>query len=453
MSDSRISSSWLTCVEFWLYLFGTIFSGVLYTFWDGKTKSSPIGSSHISSERTTAPFLTFSVLIAVIAATAGTGLVVANILRKKDNLVKLVGTSASIVTIIAAQCVLFSDLRRTTLTVETVIGAGIIAISTWTYHYYKTQRTQRHESVAIRKADLEDADPDHSNITMKSEVGLQQMQIGNDGEEFRPTMNRIILSITTVLFLSAITGFYRSGISKSGKIHGDPTLAGDAIQLVVDDMQRYFTPHHVKPAIWGQTDTPYKCISDWVSREKALPYSTKFTDWEVSFLNSGCPVYPIPDGGLLFHQYWPGKWRPFNEVAIEAWLATQRLGDGHRLIYWYDGEGPPAKTRSKFQAYQQYMEFRELDRRVESKATCVAHMPEWTSEEYRKSNSMSVEALSDITRNLLLAKYGGVWMNADTVPFRDLTPMIRSGPSAGGVRYASISRCGITAKLFLVVRG
>jgi UDP-sugar transporter A1/2/3 len=89
----------------------------------------------------------------------GTGLIVANILRKKDNLVKLVGTSASIVTITTAQCLFVPELRQSTLTVQTVVGIGIIAISTWLYHLYKEQSLSSEvEYIALSRSTREDED-------------------------------------------------------------------------------------------------------------------------------------------------------------------------------------------------------------------------------------------------------------------------------------------------------
>lgn len=72
--------------------------------------------------------------LSVLIFTAATGLVVANILRKKDNLVKLVGSSASMVSVAAVQFFVFPQLREDTLTLKTFVGGGIIVVSTWLYN-------------------------------------------------------------------------------------------------------------------------------------------------------------------------------------------------------------------------------------------------------------------------------------------------------------------------------
>jgi Capsular polysaccharide synthesis protein len=409
---------------------------------------------------------------AVIATTAATGLCVANILRKKDNLVKLVGTSASMVTIIFAQTVLYPKLRDHTFTVQTVLGVGIISISTWTYNYYKqldpANEQGSYSSVSLGEpGEQEEGDKMTTKSTVKDNT-------------FTPTPKKLLGCILLVLCLTAWTANYGpnpiftsdqvsqpppspaqpsddasfsetvkepvpESIPEPALTHSAvPTLSAVPIQpavptqpalpAVVDDVKRFFAPRNITPAEWGHTDTPLSCIENWVDKY-ADPTSANFTHWETSFLQSGCPVYPIPQGGMIFHQFWTGPWRPFNEISIEAWLATQRLGDGHRLIYWYNDGGPTPDVRRRFTEgeYGKYVEFREFDAIAEAKGYCVEDMPEWNNEKYIEDNDMNVSSLSDIVRNLLLAKYGGVWLDSDTIPVRDLTPMIRSGPSAGAV--------------------
>lgn len=128
----------------WLYAFGSLASGVVYIFWDGFSRSTtddPVPLVH-----------SVVLHIALVIASAGTGLVIANILRKQDNLVKIVGTSAAIVVIIFAQFLLFPSLRATTLNLHTTLGVTIIAISTWTYNHYK----QTNDSLPVVETAVEE---------------------------------------------------------------------------------------------------------------------------------------------------------------------------------------------------------------------------------------------------------------------------------------------------------
>ncbi|GAO51596.1 hypothetical protein G7K_5695-t1 [Saitoella complicata NRRL Y-17804] len=423
--------------QVWLYFYGTLFAGTILLFWDGRLHSFSSTSTPSSDSDPSTSWAIF-VNAAVILATTATGLVVANILRKADNLVKLVGSSASIVTIIAAQVALFPDLREKTIQVPTTLGAGIIAISTWTYNHHKTVQPSRVSAKDVEQFDLgvdsedegEHRDSgDRTSRCPRSQassstttlVGAGDMN-GKDCGATTPNWRKVTVASFIVAILTYVTSFYAYPTSSapSGVIYGRT------------DVERFFKPHNVQPAVWGRTENPVDCVREFVQREEIWPRSHKLVDWELAFLDSGCPVYPVPEGGMIFHQYWSGNWRSFNEVAIEAWLATQRLGDGHKLIYWYENGEPSAETRERFATgeYGKYVEFRKFDRLEEGKGFCVETMPEYYDEEYQRSLKMKQSTLSDIVRNLLLAKYGGIWLDADTIPLRDLTPLIRSGPSA-----------------------
>jgi hypothetical protein len=425
--------------QFWLYAYGALFGGIALTFWDGRLAKP--AESALQQETYPSLSLILGANLSVIASTAGTGLVVANILRKKDNLVKLVGTSASLVTITLTQCILFADLRSKTWTVQTIIGTGIIAISTWTYHYYKQQppRSTQYERVPDAESSEQNegkqSDGSHQDFTSnesKLEGGMSAMTgIGNGDNDgaFRPTLKRISFIALCVALLALTTT-----VNLPQKLRA-AVPQNSASNKAADDIERFFIPHNVTPAIWGKTENPVRCVEDWVEREGILPSTDALVDWEETFLQSGCPVYPTPKGGLIFHQYWRGLWRPFNSISVEAFLATQRLSDGHKLIYWYEDGGPPEDVRQRFGegAYAQYVEFREFNREKEAAGYCVESMPEWNDLAYQQELEMQQSTLSDIIRYVLLARYGGVWLDADTIPLRDLTPMIRSGPSACGM--------------------
>lgn len=419
--------------QFWLYVYGALFAGIALSTWDGRVAH---GAEH--GHDTHASFgVAAATNLAVIAATAGTGLVVANILRKRDNLVKLVGTSASIVTITLAQCILFSELRSRTWTMQTVIGTGIISISTWTYHYYKQQPAQPHThyepvpdleaSEETKSNASEDSHDGLTSNTRQDEEGISATMASVDEKDttLRPTLKRISIAALLVVLVALTTTIDLPGTFQPSKPSSN----------AVDDIERFFVPHQVEPAVWGETENPVRCIEDWVEREKILPSSDTLVDWETAFLKSDCPVYPIPKGGLIFHQYWKGPWRQFQEITIESFLATQRLGDGHKLIYWYEEGGPPEGVRKRFTEgeYAKYVEFREFDHEKEGAGYCVEGMPEWYNQEYQDELEMPESTRSDIIRYVLLKRYGGVWLDADTIPMRDLTPMIRSGPSACGM--------------------
>ena len=68
----------------WLYTFGSLASGMVYIVWDGFNQ---VGNESTSN------FDTIMVHMGLVLTAAGTGLIIAIILRKQDNLVKILGTS------------------------------------------------------------------------------------------------------------------------------------------------------------------------------------------------------------------------------------------------------------------------------------------------------------------------------------------------------------------------
>jgi hypothetical protein len=260
-----------------------------------------------------------------------------------------------------------------------------------------------------------------------------------------PTQRRLWGSILVFLVLIVWTRFRDqivftdpTRVHKLQSINPEPTPDSEpaphleSTLNVVDDVEDFFVPNHITPAVWGKPYSNTRCAEDWAYMYAYLT-SSNFSNWETAYVNSSCHIYPIPKGGLIFHVHWAGNWRPFNEYLIEAWLATQRLEHGHRLLYWYEDEGPPEDVRQRFNKYSDYVEFRKLDSANEGIGYCITDMPEWNKLRLSKEHDGDIQTLNDIVRYLLLAKYGGVWLDADMIPLRDLTPMLRVGPSASSV--------------------
>ncbi|KAF2094281.1 hypothetical protein NA57DRAFT_80691 [Rhizodiscina lignyota] len=411
--------------QFWLYVWGTLFSGISVAIMDARISRSVSVQDVIKGIQ---PNLSLPLLAntTVIIFTAATGLVVANILRKKDNLVKLAGTSASMVTVAIVQCMLFPHLRAETLTVKAVWGAGIISISTWAYNYYTSVQPSRHSYQP-----LPTTTENEGQNTDNMESGLNGHISPNTDNSIErpslpaPTPTRLYTAVGMIAILAYLVSYYQPTEQQTVDI--------------LDDVHRFFTPHNITPAVWGETDNPVDCVENFVKSNHITPSSSQLVDWELEFLKSECPVYPVSPGGFIFHFFWRGPWHETNVLAIEAFLATQRLGDGHRVIYWHMESDIPQAVIDKYSTgeWGHYIEFREFHPDQEAAGTCVENMPEWSDKEYAKKIKLRKDSMSDIVRNLLLDKYGGVWVDSDTILLRDLTPLIRSGPSAPAFGDAS----------------
>lgn len=198
-------------VQFWLYVFGSGFAGIAFGLWDGVTKIpsavSPLNSNNGDSAQVSVIVASF----AVILTTTATGLVVANILRKKDNLVKLVGTSASIVTVTATQCLLIADLRASTLTVKTVMGSGLICISTWCYHYYQSERQPQvvlAEYSMVSRTSSEEFDLEDKEMVEDETEKQPAASSSSEADLIEPTLIRVTMFALFVIFLAIATALF-----------------------------------------------------------------------------------------------------------------------------------------------------------------------------------------------------------------------------------------------------
>ncbi|KAF4629129.1 hypothetical protein G7Y89_g9018 [Cudoniella acicularis] len=122
--------------EFWesqayLYIWGMFFAIVAYPL-------APSGGNANPGEETRL-FDMWSAVFGLVVITSGTGLVVAVVLRARDNILKVIGTAASLITIAASQFILLPALRASTFTPWKVCGGGIVTVSTWCYNHYSQE--------------------------------------------------------------------------------------------------------------------------------------------------------------------------------------------------------------------------------------------------------------------------------------------------------------------------
>ncbi|KAM0155129.1 hypothetical protein ACHAPG_006147 [Botrytis cinerea] len=127
-SLTKTGSFWES--QLWLYLWGVFFSIISYPIATWMTADRGT-NSNLSVTSTATIAIYFSCL------TSGVGLIVAAMLRKKDNLTKLVGTSISLLTIAATQYVIFPALRSSGFTAWKIMGGLVVIISTGCYNYFK----------------------------------------------------------------------------------------------------------------------------------------------------------------------------------------------------------------------------------------------------------------------------------------------------------------------------
>ncbi|KAI9733155.1 MAG: hypothetical protein M1818_007273 [Claussenomyces sp. TS43310] len=128
----------------YLYMWGVILALISFPL----TASLSVPKS-VQAEATnnSGGFAAVMVAGVLVILTAGVGMIVAIILRRGDNLLKMVGTSASLITIGASQFVIMPELRATNFTPSKIWGGGLVAVSTWCYNHYKEQPWPEFEKV------------------------------------------------------------------------------------------------------------------------------------------------------------------------------------------------------------------------------------------------------------------------------------------------------------------
>ncbi|GAA5997588.1 hypothetical protein JCM5350_000821 [Sporobolomyces pararoseus] len=200
------------------------------------------------------------------------------------------------------------------------------------------------------------------------------------------------------------------------------------------DLKHYFQPLGIRPAEWDvvMEMKDVGCVRRYSGGGEVNKNSSFLADLGERIVESGCSVFPVPDVGLITHLFWAGKWRDASHaLTLDAWLATQPF-DTSSLIWWYEGSGPSESFRKKYTGadspYRNVVSFRKFDESL-AEGTCLTGMREWTDAEYRKEINLPIPSRSDLIRLLLLSKFGGIWLDADSVPLRDLTPLVRAGPA------------------------
>lgn len=123
--------------DFWvsqayLYTWGVVFAIISYPL-------LPSSGRQQEPDHSSGPSGMLMAVIGLVTVTSVTGLVVAVVLRARDNILKVIGTAASLVTVAVSQFVLLPELRASTFTPWKVCGGLIVTTSTWCYNHYSQE--------------------------------------------------------------------------------------------------------------------------------------------------------------------------------------------------------------------------------------------------------------------------------------------------------------------------
>ncbi|CAG8971866.1 hypothetical protein HYALB_00001978 [Hymenoscyphus albidus] len=177
--------------EFWesqmyLYTWGVLFSIIALPL-------APSGKSFSEAGSTAFEFV--ATVLGLVVITSGTGIVVAVVLRARDNILKLIGTASSLITIAASQFILLPQLRAETFTPWRVCGGGIVTVATWCYNHYSQEAWK--EGSPMRASDVENEGLlDAEGLEKEGGESSEEVVKDDGGEEkvllLRPTAGKII---------------------------------------------------------------------------------------------------------------------------------------------------------------------------------------------------------------------------------------------------------------------
>jgi UDP-sugar transporter A1/2/3 len=144
-------------------------------------------------------------ILGLVVITVTTGLVVAVVLRARDNILKLIGTAASLITVAASQYILLPEIRASTFTPWRVCGGGIVMTSTWCYNHYSqelwhprndntTQEMQEAEATLITK----------ETPTTEKQLNLDTSEISSPEPAEKPSEKNLLQPSPTKIMACAI---------------------------------------------------------------------------------------------------------------------------------------------------------------------------------------------------------------------------------------------------------
>ncbi|GAA5989047.1 hypothetical protein JCM5350_003639 [Sporobolomyces pararoseus] len=396
-------------VGFWqaqtyLYFWGTLFTGFAALISYLHSSPPPIPPlSTTSSSNLSEALPAFSLIVTI---TALTGLIVALILRQKDNLVKLVGSSLCITTVFVLQHLVFP--KTDGLDFRTSFGIGVLTLATWTYNHYKEigddgnnnnnsppppSRSQYSQLSTNSPHSEEEEDDENSSSSSSDKIIFQHNPdtpsssfssespifpptttstlsttgTSNGDDLYTPTPTRLLIGFSLVLLISTLTSLQpstttttsseRDLMSKtrsdsSGKGQKEKELVLKDLELINKEQEK--EEENIGIASWiqfeqeeeeeeeGTTKRGIECLSRRGGEEEDSNLSIKTMN------RNGCKVFPLPDQGLITHVFWSGeRWRiPSFELLIDSWLATQDLttNTNNHLIWWYESTNEPPSS-------------------------------------------------------------------------------------------------------------
>eukprot|EP00041_Stephanoeca_diplocostata_P023501 m.578799 g.578799 ORF g.578799 m.578799 type:complete len:763 (+) comp22309_c0_seq5:142-2430(+) len=159
--------------------------------------------------------------------------------------------------------------------------------------------------------------------------------------------------------------------------------------------------------------------------------SPAIVDFDAWAEATGCGSEPITEK-LLYHTAWTGpvdKYREEFGALLDSWLMTQDTARSEFHFWWMDQDPDPENEMVKWytQLGNGVIQFHRVDLYALAEGTCLEGQHEYLNgtvpPDWHDKKVMGPKEKADLTRILLLNKYGGIWLDTDDVLLRDLRPL------------------------------
>jgi hypothetical protein len=165
--------------QFWLYAWGTLFSVLSYPLTSAMA-TVPLQETGAQAASTTNIVLISIYIVTAAAVRINTGI----ILRRKDNLTILVGTTTALLISTTTLYYISTALRGTNMTNGTIFGGLVTAIAIWRYNHYTGRGTNQYG--VLRGDDYLDAILLHTNTLASVIPNSIQEEDNLEKDERRP---------------------------------------------------------------------------------------------------------------------------------------------------------------------------------------------------------------------------------------------------------------------------
>lgn len=176
-----------------------------------------------------------------------------------------------------------------------------LQLATFCYNWYKDNdvEDEKPSGVYLELSTSEDGDtPTASKTELDSPEHFQQQH--TPSSIYKPTIGKLAGAFGFIILLASLV-----------------SLIPENERSIKNDVKNFFAPQGIKPAAWDVPLQDLNCVRSYSGGGEVNRNSSFLADLDERIVESGCPVFPIPDAGLI--------------VSFTS-LTTTTIGDAADLV-------------------------------------------------------------------------------------------------------------------------